>query len=403
MDPILAFLQQHLPDYLADLEALVNVDCGTDHKPGVDAVGEMMQARLEAIGCSVTRFPLADYGDCRLATLRGSGQVRVLLIGHLDTVYSMGAVAERPLRFEGDRAVGPGVCDMKAGLLTGLYALKALRATGFDEFAEISFFLNSDEEVGSPVSRALYAEAARRADVALVLEAARANGDIVGSRKGGGLYVLTVHGRAAHAGVEPEKGANAIVELAHQIQGLGGLNGLHPGTTVNPGIVQGGSRTNVVPDLARVEVDVRVGTPEAIDPLDQAIRQLAAAPQVAGARVEVEGGIHTPPMPHRPAIAFLARLAQAAARDLGFEIGIAHTGGTSDANYVAESGTPVLDGLGPIGGLDHSPGEYLDVDSIVPRTALLARLIQSVCRNRDFIRGVTTTGEAGPNHGRKPT
>ncbi len=389
MDTVLAFLQQHLPNYLADLETLVNVDCGTDHKPGVDAVGEMMQAWLEAIGCNVIRFPLADYGDCRLATLQGAGQARVLLIGHLDTVYPVGTVAERPLRFEGDRAIGPGVTDMKAGLLTGLYALKALRATGFDEFAEIGFFLNSDEEVGSPVSRTLYTEAARRADVALVLEAARANGDIVGSRKGGGLYVLTVHGRAAHAGVEPEKGANAIVELAHQIQELWALNGLHPGTTVSPGIVQGGSRTNVVPDLARVKVDVRVGLPEAIEPLDQAIRQLAAQPQVAGTHVEVEGGINTPPMPHTPAIAFLARLAQAAARDLGFEIGIAHTGGTSDANYVAASGTPVLDGLGPIGGLDHSPDEYLEVDSIVPRTALLARLIQSVCRERD---GLTSIG-----------
>lgn len=382
MNATLAFLQEQLPTYLSDLEALVNVDCGTDHKPGVDAVGEMMQVWLEALDCSITRFPQTDYGDCLLTTLEGSGQARVLLIGHLDTVYPTGTVAERPLRFDGNRAIGPGVSDMKAGLLTGLYALKALRAAGFDDFAEIGFFLNTEEEVGSPVSRSLYARAAQQADIALVLEAARANGDIVGSRKGGGKYTLTVHGRAAHAGVEPERGANAIVELAHQIQGLWALNGLHAGTTVNPGIVQGGTRTNVVPDFARVEVDVRVGAPEAIEPLDRAIHRLAARPQVAGTRVEVEGGVSVPPMPHTPAIAFLAQLAQSAARELGFEIGIAHTGGTSDANYVAASGTPVLDGLGPIGGLDHSPDEYLEVDSIVPRTALLVRLIQSVCSNR---------------------
>ena len=382
IDQITTFLQQHLSDYLADLEALVNVDCGTDHKPGVDAVGAKMAAWLEETGCQVTRFPLEDYGDCLLATLQGTGEGRVLLLGHLDTVYPVGTVARRPLRIEGNRALGPGVIDMKGGLLVGLYALKALRNAGFQDFAELGFFLNTEEEIGSPVSQTLYADAARQADAVLVLEPARANGDIVGSRKGGGTYKLTVHGRAAHAGVEPEKGANAIVELAHQIQKLWRLNDLNPGTTVSPGVVGGGTRSNVVPDQAWVEVDVRVETPEAIEALDRAVRDAAAHPQVSGTRVVVEGGVHAPPMPRTPANAFLARLAQQAARELGFEVGIAHTGGMSDANHVAGLGTPVLDGLGPVGGNSHTPEEYLEVDSVVPRTALLARLIQLVCAER---------------------
>ncbi len=391
MDAILSFLQTQLPNYLSNLETLVNVDCGTHHKPGVDAVGAHMQAWLEEIGCQVTRFPLAEYGDCLFATLPGRGTARVLLLGHLDTVYPVGTVAERPLRFEGQRAIGPGVSDMKAGLLTGLYALKALQAVGFDEFAELGFFLNSEEEVGSPVSHTLYAEPARRADAVFVLEAARANGDIVGSRKGGGTYTLTVHGRAAHAGVEPEKGANAVVELARLIQALWRLNGLHPGTTVNPGVVRGGTRANVVPDFAQVEVDVRVETPEAIASLERTLHELAAQPQVHGTRVEVGGGIEMPPMPRTPAITYLAQQAQRIARTLGFEIGVSHTGGMSDANHVAALGTPVLDGLGPVGGADHSPDEYLELESIVPRTALLAHLIQTACRARDELAALRDT------------
>jgi len=232
---------------LSDLAALVNVDCGSHNKAGVNRVGEWIGARCAAWDWAVERFPLADYGDCWSARLDGNGAGRLLLMGHLDTVYPDGTSATRPMRFEGPKIIGPGVCDMKGGLLVGMYALRSLQIAGFQDFEEILFFFNSDEELGSPGSRPLYERRARGMDAALVLESARANGDIVSARKGSGEFHLRITGKAAHAGVEPEKGANAIVELAHQILALNALNGLAPGVTVNPDVIGGGTVSNVIP------------------------------------------------------------------------------------------------------------------------------------------------------------
>jgi len=385
---IQSWLQERLPEFLDDLRALVDVDCGTANKAGVDAVGGLFRERLRAAGLELTEFPLTDYGDCCLATLRGTGKARILLIGHLDTVFPDGTAAARPMRFEGRRILGPGVSDMKSGLLAGLYAVRAIKHIGFHDFARIDFFVNSEEEVGSPASRQLYRPAAQQADAALVLEAARASGDIVSARKGGGIYHLTVRGRQAHAGVEPEKGANAIVELAGCIQELTALNRMHSGTTVNVGVIEGGTRSNVVPDLARAEVDVRFSTAEAGQALDRAIRRVGAQPGVPGTRVEVSGGIEKGPMEKTAAVAYLVELAQDAAAQLGITFKDVQTGGNSDGNHMAELGLPVLDGLGPIGGDDHSPSEFLDADSIVPRTALLAGLIAAIATHRDQLAAI---------------
>jgi glutamate carboxypeptidase len=383
MNAISTWLQERLPEFLDDLRALVDVDCGTANKAGVDAVGGLFRDRLRAAGFELTEFPLSDYGDCCLATLRGTGQARILLIGHLDTVYPDGTAAARPMRSEGRRILGPGVSDMKAGLLAGLYAVRALQHIGFNDFGRIDFFVNTEEEVGSPASQQLYRPAAQQADAALVLEAARASGDIVSARKGGGVYHLKVHGRQAHAGAEPEKGANAIVELAGCILELTALNGLHPGTTVNVGIVEGGTRSNVVPDMACAEVDVRFTAAAAGQALDRAVRRVGAQPKVPGTRVEVSGGIEKGPMEKTAAVAYLVELAQEAAAQLGVTFKDVQTGGNSDGNHMAELGLPVLDGLGPVGGDDHSPSEFLDADSIVPRTALLAGLIAAIATHRD--------------------
>jgi glutamate carboxypeptidase len=383
MNTIQTWLQERLPDFLDDLRGLVEVDCGTSNKAGVDAVGGLFRDRLRAAGFELTEFPLTDYGDCCLATLRGTGQARILLIGHLDTVYPDGTAAARPMRFEGRRILGPGVSDMKSGLLAGLYAARALQHIGFQDFARIDFFINSEEEVGSPASQQLYKSAAQLADAALVLEAARASGDIVSARKGGGVYHLKVHGRQAHAGVEPEKGANAVVELAGCILELTALNGLHPGTTVNVGIVEGGTRSNVVPDMARADVDVRFAAAEGGQALDRAVRRVGTQPKVPGTRVEISGGIEKGPMEKTAAVAYLVELAQEAAAQLGVTFKDVQTGGNSDGNHMAELGLPVLDGLGPVGGDDHSPSEFLDADSIVPRTALLAGLIAAIATHRD--------------------
>jgi glutamate carboxypeptidase len=371
------FLNASRPAILYDLAALVNVDCGTHNKVGVDRVGEWIAARCAVWGWDVEKLPLTLYGDCWLARLHGTGAGRLLLIGHMDTVYPDGTAEVRPMRFEGPKIIGPGVCDMKGGLLVGMYALRALEQAGFRNFAEIAFFFNSDEEFGSPGSRPLYQPIARQMDVALVLESARANGDIVSARKGSAEFLVRVTGKAAHAGVEPEKGANAVVELAHQIIALYGLNGLLPGVTVSPGVIQGGTATNVVPEEAWVRVDVRSVDPAGAEAISRAINKLPAL-AISGTRVEVSGEFSYPPMARTPGVGFLVELARESARACGFEINDVSTGGASDANVLASLGLPVLDGLGPVGGLDHSPNEYIEAESLVPRAAMLTRLMQSI-------------------------
>ncbi len=382
-EQIRRFLAGELPRFLHDLETLVNIDSGTYDKAGVDAVGRWMGESLEGLGCDITTYPDQDFGDSLLGTLQGQGQARILMLGHLDTVFPEGTAAARPFKREGNILKGPGVCDMKAGLLAACYAMRALAEMGFADFALLGLFCNSNEEVGSPVINKLIGDLAKEYDVVLTLESARANGDIVSARKGIVQYTLTVRGRAAHAGVEPEKGRSAILELAHQIITLHALNGIAPGVTVNVGVVEGGMRSNIVPDFARAKIDVRAITRQGMDIAEKALHDLPQKTTVPDVKLSLEVGERRPPMEKTEAVAYLVELAQQAAEELGFSVQDAATGGGSDANLTAAEGVPSLDGLGPIGGLDHSPDEYLEVDSIVPRTAMLARLITLVAENLD--------------------
>ena len=388
MTSLLSFLNSSHSNFLADLATLVNVDCGTHNKAGVDRVGEWIRARCVAWGWEVERLPQADYGDCWIARLHGANERanagRLMLIGHLDTVYPDGTAAARPMRFEGNKILGPGVCDMKGGLLVGMYALHALQAEAFDDFAEIVFFFNSEEEVGSPVSRSIYSPIAQQMDAAIVFESARANGDIVSARKGSAEYRLTVKGKSAHAGVEPEKGANAVIELAHQLQALYKLNGIAPGVTVNPDVIGGGTKSNVIPDEAWALIDVRAVDAAGAEVITQVLANWPAQTTVPGTQVALSGRFSFAPMAKTPATAKLAQLAKEAARDLGFAINDMATGGASDANTIAGLGVPVIDGLGPVGGLDHSPDEYIEAESIVPRAALAAELIRKILSEKEL-------------------
>lgn len=361
--------------FIAELAELCAIECPTSHKPGVDEAGAWVRRWAIARGWELTIYPDAWAGDGIVATLRGTGRLRAMLVAHLDTVYPVGVAAERPLRREGDRLIGPGSADNKSGLLAGLYAAEALAALASDSFGVLSVVCGGDEETDSRASGAMLRSLAPAYDLALVLEAARENGDIVSARKGNGLFTLVVHGRAAHAGVEPEKGANAVLALAHKIVELQALNGRWPGVTVNVGVISGGSVPNAVPDQAEARVDVRVVRPEEMAPVEAAIRAIAAAEHVVGTRAEVRDGWGFPPMARTPAIQQLVELARGCARELGFSVNDTATGGVSYANLLAGAGLPVLDGLGPVGGLDHSPREYIDATSIVPRTALLALLV----------------------------
>ena len=380
-EPLAASVAATHDRYLEELASLVNLDCGSYTPAGVNRVADHVAGELTALGARVERIRHApldgapQLGDLVIGRLAGEGP-RLLLIGHMDTVFEPGTAAARPYRVEGGRAHGPGVTDMKAGLLAGLHALGALHAAGARP--SVTFVANPDEEIGSPFStdhiRGLVAEH----DVALVLECARANGDIVSARKGIADAEVVLTGRAAHAGIEPEKGRHAILAAAGQIERLQALNGRWPGVTVNVGVITGGTRPNVVPAACRYEVDLRAADAAAFDAAWAALEEVVAAPIPDGTTAVLRRLAHHPPMERTAATARLVELASRLAGELGFQLRDAATGGASDANTTAAAGLPTLDGLGPIGGDDHSDDEWLDLASIVPRVVLLASLIDRV-------------------------
>ena len=382
LDALRTAIGADLPVYLDDLRRLVDIDCGSYTPSGVDEVGRWVAAFLAELGATVeTRpDPAGQLGATVIATFDGRpGGPRVLLIGHMDTVFDPGTVAERPFRIEDGIAYGPGVTDMKSGLLAGLYALKAIiEERGGLPFERLVFIANPDEEIGSPTSTPHIRAFAAESDVALVLECARANGDIVSARKGILDLRLVVNGRAAHAGVEPEKGRSAVLEAARIVEDLHDLNGRWPGVTVNVGVIGGGTRPNVVAARCSLEVDVRATTREALDTAEAEIRRIAESTEVPDTTVEFEPMARWWPMERLERSGRLVDHARAVAAGLGFTIADASTGGASDANTTSGMGIPSLDGLGPIGGNDHAPAEYLDVNSIVPRTTLLAGLLLTI-------------------------
>jgi glutamate carboxypeptidase len=370
------------PRFLAELETLVNVDCGSYTFEGVNRIADFVVASLTELGAEVQRMPHepvdgTQLGDLVIGHIEGEGP-RLLLIGHMDTVFDPGTAAERPYRTEGDIAHGPGVTDMKAGLLAGLHAIAALHDAGVRP--SITFVANPDEEIGSTFSGPFIRQLAAEHDVALVLECARANGDIVSARKGIADYHMTITGRAAHAGVEPEKGRSAILEAAHQVIALHALNGRWPTVTVNAGVIHGGTRPNVVAERCELQVDIRASTADAFDAAAAEVERLASTSSVADVAIDLRRIAGHPPMEKTDASARLVALAASIAGELGFALTDASTGGASDANTTSALGVPTLDGLGPVGGDDHSVDEWLDLGSIVPRTTLLAGLIGRIDR-----------------------
>jgi len=373
-------VRDRYPRFLAELEALVNIDCGSYTPAGVNRVADAVIGSLEELGARVERIHPADrqdLGDLVIGRIAGDGP-RLLLIGHMDTVFEPGTVAQRPFQVDGGLARGPGTSDMKGGLLAGLHALAALHAAGIHP--AITFVANPDEEIGSPFSTPHIRELVPKHDAALVLECARANGDIVSARKGIADLAVTFHGRAAHAGVEPEKGRSAILAAARQVSALHELNGRWPSVTLNAGVIDGGTRPNVVAATCRVELDLRAATVAEFDAAEQEVERLLAVPAVDGVRAEVRRLAGHLPMERSPGTARLAELAIRLAGELGFALHDTATGGASDANTTAAVGLPTLDGLGPIGGDDHSANEWLDLESVVARTTLLAALIATAGR-----------------------
>jgi glutamate carboxypeptidase len=376
--------EQLMDAYLDDLKTIVNIDSGTFTKAGVDRVAAYLQERFQGLGFS-TRFDQQEhYGDHLVATHQGDapGGPRILLIGHIDTVLPDGEAGRRPFaisRRDGARiATGPGILDMKSGVLIGMYALHLLIEGQQANYSQVTFICNSDEEIGSPSSRPLIQQLAQQADAVLVLEPGRAQGTIVSSRKGCGQYRVEVHGLSAHAGVEPQRGRNAILELSYQVQKMQALNGTIPGATLSVGIIRGGERTNVVPDYAYFDMDVRVADQASLKALEEAMRQVTHQNKLAGTRITLSGSLLCQPFERNQHNEQLVALAKEAGRELGVKIQDVGSGGASDANTTAAMAIPTLDGLGAGGGLAHNPGEYIELDYLPTRIALAAGLIRKL-------------------------
>ncbi len=378
---------EHIIDYyLDDLKNIVNIDSGTYNKRGVDHVGQYLQQRFQAFGFS-TRFERQEqYGDHLIAMHNGNAPngPRLLLIGHMDTVLADGEAQRRPFTISSQGGVrvatGPGVLDMKSGILIGLYALHLLIASPGANYQSVTFLCNSDEEIGSPSSKTLIQELARQADAALVLEPGRAEGTIVSSRRGVGRYRVEVQGVSAHAGVEPKRGRNAILELAYQVQRLQALNDTIPGTTLNVGVIRGGERTNIVPAYASCDIDIRVSDQAGLKMLEAAMRRVISKNLVPDTKVTLSGSMCHMPFERTEGNTRLVQLVKAVGREMGLKIEDVNSGGGSDGNTTSAMGVPTLDGLGAGGGLAHNPGEYIELDYLPTRIALVAGLVQRIGR-----------------------
>ncbi|MHB8618065.1 MAG: M20 family metallopeptidase [Chloroflexota bacterium] len=370
---LLESLRDQRPAMVDLLARLVNLESPSFDKPLLDRLAGELAEAAALFGLDAEVVPQPAAGNHLLLRTRaasgGEGQP-ILLIGHYDTVFAAGTVESRPFRLDGDKARGPGVLDMKSGLVQALFALRAIAP---ELGRPVTLLINSDEEIGSLSSRELIEEQARLAARVLVLEPAGSGGALKTARKGVGIFHLDIIGRASHAGSSHERGRSALAELAHQVLYLQGLTDYARGITLNVGVAQGGTRANVVPEFATAEVDLRVATVEDGQRLEETILGLPA--RTEGCAVTVMGGMNRPPMQRTEATAALLEQAQAAARRLGFEVGEEAVGGGSDGNFTAALGIPTLDGLGSRGDGAHQSEEYVWVESLPERAALLAQLL----------------------------
>jgi glutamate carboxypeptidase len=362
---------------LETIEALVRLESPTSDKAAVDRCGAELARRLTAIGARVSRIETSSAGN-HLRGEFGRGERQILILGHFDTVWDVGQLERMPVRREGDRLLGPGVFDMKAGISLGMLATRAIYELAPPHDTRIVMLWTTDEETGSATSRALLETEAARSEAVLVLEPALPGGALKTSRKGCGEYDLVVHGVAAHAGVDPSKGASAIRELARQILVIETLQDLERGISLNVGIVEGGSRVNVVAERARARIDARAPARADADRIDAAMRALT--PHLRGTRLEITGGFGRPPMERTPGVARMFEVAQAAGRELGLDVQEGSTGGGSDGNFCAALGLPTLDGLGAVGDGPHAIHEHVIVSELVPRAALIATILANLTR-----------------------
>jgi glutamate carboxypeptidase len=361
------------------LGQFVSAESPSFDKAAVDRLGGIVAAEWRRRGARVTLLRQRKRGDHVRAEWnppRNRAKEQILVLGHLDTVYGLGTLARMPFRLKRGRAYGPGAFDMKGGLVIALFAVDALAAAGLMPQKRIVFLWTSDEEIGSGTSRALIEREARHSDAVLVLEPASGlEGSVKTGRKGVGEFEIVASGRAAHAGLNPEDGINAIEEIALQIARISRWNQTGRGITVNAGVIEGGTRSNVIPETARVIVDVRAVRPGDMRAIGRKFRALR--PVLRDAKLQIHGGFNRPPMEQKSSAVLYAK-AQALAKEMGVTLGEAYVGGGSDGNFTASLGVPTLDGLGAVGEGAHGPAENIVIRALPVRAALLAGLLATI-------------------------
>ena len=373
----LAYCQQHQGEMLSLLRHMVEIESPSDDKAAVDRMGVFLGQVFERLGGKVTFYPQQAAGNHLKAEFAGGASGKpALLLGHFDTVWQMGTLAKMPFRMQDGRAYGPGVYDMKAGITMMIFALRALKAAGVAH-RPVTILLDTDEEVGSTTGRPVVEATARECEAVLVLEPSQGpQGHLKTSRKGVGDITVRVRGRASHSGVDFEKGRSAIVELARQLLEIVKFTDVGRGITVNPGVIQGGTRSNVIAAEAWTEVDLRIARAADAAWLEQ--KFAALKPFDPDCSIELSGGINRPPMERTEGTVRLFGIAREIATTMGMPLEESSTGGGSDGNFTSALGVPTLDGLGAVGEGAHAANESVVVEELFARTALLAGVIQSL-------------------------
>jgi glutamate carboxypeptidase len=372
--------QQYQDELVQRLCTLVNIASGSGHAEGVNQIMSHLQQWLREINFEVTLHPSEPYGYNLVARRSGAGKTRILLVGHVDTVYSPDAVQTHPFTIHDGLAHGPGVIDMKSGVLMGLYTLRVLADAGFEDYGELCVVFNNDEEVGSAGSTALLRSIAQQVDIGLVLEPSRAPDIITHARKGADKYTLEVSGVAAHSGAEPQKGRSAVIELAHKMIAIQNLHSIFSNVTFNVTRLSSSEPLNIVPDMARCHISVRAYTQRALDRAAAALENIATSRYIPDTHTTLTRIQGRQPYEATPAVMQLVDMARAEGQALGLHMMSESKGGVSDGNLLMSMGIPTLDSLGPVGGGMHNLGlEHLRLDSLPLRGALLAGLIQRIC------------------------
>jgi glutamate carboxypeptidase len=384
MSVLLEYFTARQAPIISLIRALVERESTSREAVRLDELADFVAAQLRPFASHIELIDNPGYGahlrarfNFNQESLDEDAGKNVLIIGHLDTVWPIGTLARLPFRItDAGTAHGPGVFDMKSGVAVVIEALRAIAEQKITTRHPVTLLLTSDEEIGSKTSRGLVEEEARRAVAAFVLEPPITGGIVKTARKGVGGFTIRAVGRAAHAGLDPRKGVNAIVELAHQTLRLNELNNHESGTTINVGVVSGGTTSNVIPAEATARVDMRFWTLEEGQRIDEYVKSLR--PVIDGAELEITGGVNRPPMIRSEAVAALYEHARGLAAELGFELLEGSVGGGSDGNFTAALGVPTLDGLGVDGAGAHAEHEHIILSDIPRRAALITRLIQTV-------------------------